>query len=155
MGRICRQYTPEFKREAMALVTEQGYAVTAAARNLGINPNLFHRWKAAVQQHQAVAFPGQGHQTPEHAELRQLREDNRRLQMDRDISKKRRPSSPGTAHELCLNSRGTADVSRTAALCRIAGEWQWVLSVCATRRRPVSASAGVVCSRPAHPLSVS
>ena len=37
MERIRRQYTPEFKREAVALVIEQGYAVTAAARNLGIN----------------------------------------------------------------------------------------------------------------------
>ncbi len=88
MGRRRRQYTPEFKREAVALVTEQGYAVTAAARNLGINSNLLHRWKAAVQQHQAVAFPGQGHQTPEQAELRQLREDNRRLRMEREILKK-------------------------------------------------------------------
>ena len=88
MGRIRRQYTAEFKREAVALVTEQGYAVTAAARNLGINPNLLHRWKTAVQQYQAEAFPGQGHQTPEQAELRQLREDNRRLRMERDILKK-------------------------------------------------------------------
>ena len=88
MGRIRRQYTAEFKREAVALVTEQGYAVTVAARNLGINPNLLHRWKAAVQQQQAEAFPGQGHQTPEQAELRQLREDNRRLRMERDIIKK-------------------------------------------------------------------
>jgi transposase len=88
MGRIRRKYTAEFKREAVALVTEQGYAVTVAARNLGINPNLLHRWKAAVQQHQAEAFPGQGYQTPEQAELRQLREDNRRLRMERDILKK-------------------------------------------------------------------
>ena len=29
-----------------------------------------------------------GHQTPEQAELRQLREDNRRLRMERDILKK-------------------------------------------------------------------
>jgi transposase len=55
MGRILRQYTEEFKREAVVLVTEQGYAVTDAARNLGINPNLFHRWKATMQEDQAVA----------------------------------------------------------------------------------------------------
>ena len=79
MGKIRRQYTAEFKREAVALVTEQGYAVTAAARNFGVNPNLLHRWKANVQRHQAVAFPGQGHQRPDQTELRQLREENRRL----------------------------------------------------------------------------
>jgi len=83
-----RQYTAEFKRDAVALVTEQGYTVTAAARNLGITPKLLSRWKGEQTQHREAAFPGQGHQTPEHAELRRLREDNRRLRMERDILKK-------------------------------------------------------------------
>ena len=83
-----RQYTAEFKRGAVALVMEQGYTITAAARNLGITPKLLSRWKGEQQQQREAAFPGQGHQTPEHAELRQLREDNRRLRMERDILKK-------------------------------------------------------------------
>ena len=83
-----RQYTPEFKRDAVALVMEQGYAMTIAAQNLGITAKLLSRWKREQQQHRDAAFPGQGHQTPEHAELRQLREDNRRLRMERDILKK-------------------------------------------------------------------
>ena len=83
-----RQYTAEFKRDAVALVMEQGYALTVAAQNLGITPKLLSRWKGEQQQHRDAAFPGQGHQTPEHAELRQLREDNRRLRMERDILKK-------------------------------------------------------------------
>jgi len=88
MGTTRRQYTAEFKRDAVALVTEQGYAVAAAARNLGITPKLLSRWKGEQQRHQEGAFPGQGHQTPEHAQLRQLQEDNRRLRMERDILKK-------------------------------------------------------------------
>ena len=88
MGITRRQYTAEFKRDAVALVTEQGYAVAAAARNLGIMPKLLSRWKGEHQQDREAAFPGQGHQTPEHAELRQLREENRRLRMERDILKK-------------------------------------------------------------------
>ena len=83
-----RPYTAEFKRDAVALVTEQGYAVTAAARNLGITPKLLSRWKGEQTQDRDAAFPGQGHQTPEHAELRRLREENRRLRMERDILKK-------------------------------------------------------------------
>ena len=31
-----RQYTAEFKREAVELVTNQGYTIAEAARNLGI-----------------------------------------------------------------------------------------------------------------------
>ena len=80
-----RQYTAEFKRDAVALVMEHGYALTVAAQNLGITPKLLSRWKGEHQQHRDAAFPGQGHQTPEHAELRQLREENRRLRMERDI----------------------------------------------------------------------
>jgi len=83
-----RQYTAAFKRDAVGLVTTQGYTVTAAARNLGINPNLLYRWKAEYSEVGDHAFPGQGHQTPEQAELRQLREENRRLRLERDILKK-------------------------------------------------------------------
>ena len=83
-----RQYTAEFKRDAVALVTEQGSTVTAAARNLGITPKLLSRWKGEPTQQRDAAFPGKGQQTPEHAELRQLREENRRLRMERDILKK-------------------------------------------------------------------
>jgi transposase len=67
---------------------EQGYTITVAAQNLGITPKLLSRWKSEHQQYRDVAFPGQGHQTPAQAELRQLREENRRLRMERDILKK-------------------------------------------------------------------
>ena len=40
-----RQYTEEFKREAIRLVTEQGYGVSETARNLGINAHMLGRWK--------------------------------------------------------------------------------------------------------------
>ena len=83
-----RQYTAEFKRDAVGLVTTQGYTVTAAARNLGINPNVLYRWKAEYGKEGSQAFPGTGHQTPEQAEIRQLREENRRLRLERDILKK-------------------------------------------------------------------
>ncbi|WP_440867104.1 transposase [Symbiopectobacterium purcellii] len=32
-----RQFTPEFKKEAVALVTEQGYTIARAAASLGIS----------------------------------------------------------------------------------------------------------------------
>ena len=38
-----KQYTKEFKEEAVALVTEQGYSVPEAAQSLGLNPNLLYR----------------------------------------------------------------------------------------------------------------
>ncbi len=82
-----RQYTAAFKRDAVALVMEQGYTLTLAGQNLGITAKLLSRWKREQQHHQDAAFPGQGHQTPEQSELRMLREDNQRLRMERDILK--------------------------------------------------------------------
>jgi len=87
-GQARKEYTPEFKREAVALVTEQGYTLVGAARNLGIHRDMLRRWKREVAQDGAVAFPGKGQQTPEQAELSRLRAENRRLQMERDILKK-------------------------------------------------------------------
>jgi transposase len=35
-----KKYTREFKEEAVKLITDQGYQVAEAARNLGINENM-------------------------------------------------------------------------------------------------------------------
>ena len=81
-------YSTEFKQEAVRLIIEQRYGVAETARNLGINVNMLRRWKQAYPTHAAAAFPGNGHRTPEQEALRQLREENKRLRMERDILKK-------------------------------------------------------------------
>jgi transposase len=83
-----KTYTAEFKREAVRLVTEQHYGVAETARNLGINVNMLRRWKQEYTANTHAAFPGHGHLTPEQAELRQLRDEVKRLRMERDILKK-------------------------------------------------------------------
>ena len=45
-----RNYSNEFKVEAVKLVTDQGYPVAEAARNLGVNANLLGRWKKESEQ---------------------------------------------------------------------------------------------------------
>ena len=42
--RAYRQYPREFKEEAVALSTDQGYSVQKAADSLGIRGNLLYRW---------------------------------------------------------------------------------------------------------------
>ena len=88
MARQRRSYTSEFKVEAVKLVTEKGYSVAEAARSLGIGENLLRNWKQAFESHGDQAFPGNGNLPAIEEELRQLRADNRRLQMERDILKK-------------------------------------------------------------------
>jgi transposase len=80
-----RHYGDEFKREAVRLVTEQGYGVSETARNLGINAHMLGRWKREVEAQQSAAFPGNGRVSPAQEELQRLREDNKRLRMERDI----------------------------------------------------------------------
>lgn len=78
------KYSPEFKEEAVKLVTEQGYGTSQAARNLGINPNVLSRWK----REQVEENNGSRLSHDEKAELQLLREENRRLKMEREILKK-------------------------------------------------------------------
>jgi transposase len=83
-----RTYTAEFKREAVHLVTEQGYALAEAARNLGLNPHMLQRWKRELAEEAHAAFPGNGRVSPAQEELHRLREENKRLRLERDILKK-------------------------------------------------------------------
>jgi transposase len=45
-----KNYTVEFKHEAVRLVTEQGYSISQAARNLDINMNMLRRWKRQIEE---------------------------------------------------------------------------------------------------------
>jgi len=83
-----KSYTPEFKKDAVRLVTEQGYKVTEAARNLGLNPSVLQRWKTELASAGPNAFPGKGRLNPEQEELQRLRKENQRLKMEREILKK-------------------------------------------------------------------
>ena len=72
--------------EAVGLVRDQGYSISEAARNLGINANMLGRWKREVEE--GDAFPGHGHMKPMEEELRRLQRENKRLRMEREILKK-------------------------------------------------------------------
>jgi len=82
-----KKYTQEFKEEAVKLITEQGYRVTEAARNLGINENMLGRWKREFEGGGEGTSGLQG-RTVMQAELKRLRKENKRLKMEREILKK-------------------------------------------------------------------
>ncbi|MBE0389471.1 hypothetical protein PLUTE_b0437 [Pseudoalteromonas luteoviolacea DSM 6061] len=82
--RTNRSYTAEFKQEAVALVTEQGYSVSKAAASLGITDKLLYNWKAKVEAEQS----GANLNADERAELLKLRKENKELRMEKEILKK-------------------------------------------------------------------
>lgn len=47
---IRKQYTKEFKLDAISQVMDQGYSVAEAARSLEINANMLRRW---IKEYQA------------------------------------------------------------------------------------------------------
>lgn len=82
-----RKYTQEYKEDAVKLVTEQGYKISEAARNLGINTNLLGRWKRQYEVGDGDYF-NPGDKIAVQSELKRLRKENKRLQMEREILKK-------------------------------------------------------------------
>jgi transposase len=82
-----KKYTREFKQDAVRLVTEQGYNQSEAARNLGIDRGMLGRWVKELQENESEAFRGNGKLTAEQEELRRLREENRRLKLEREVLK--------------------------------------------------------------------
>lgn len=88
MSKERRQFDRAFKVEAVRLVTEEGRAVAAVARDLGIGENLLHRWKQQFTDQREQAFVGTGNLTPEQAELRRLRRELVDVTEERDILKK-------------------------------------------------------------------
>ncbi|MEW7980255.1 MAG: transposase, partial [Candidatus Sedimenticola endophacoides] len=83
-----KKYSKEFKLDAVSLVLEQDYSRAEAARNLGINAQMLGRWVKEAQADDGQAFRGNGKMTPEQEVIRRLKEENKRLQMERDILKK-------------------------------------------------------------------
>ncbi|WP_404389846.1 IS3 family transposase [Pseudoalteromonas phenolica] len=82
--RTNRNYTAEFKQEAVALVTEQGYSVPKAAASLGITDKILYNWKAKAEAEQS----GTSLNADERAELLRLRKENKELRMEKEILKK-------------------------------------------------------------------
>jgi transposase len=88
MAKARRTFTPEFKVQAVKLVTEQGKSIAEVARDLDLGESMLRSWKQALASTGAQAFPGHGNPPALEEELRRLRAENKRLTMERDILKK-------------------------------------------------------------------
>jgi len=83
MGR--RKFSREFKISAVSLVQQQGYSVAEAAKSLGIDATSLRGW---LKRFPADGAPPANQGESVQAELRRLREEVRRLTMEREILKK-------------------------------------------------------------------
>jgi len=81
-----KQYTKEFKTEAVDLTRQPGMSLARVARDLDLNEGMLSRWRQELEGHKNQAFPGQGN--AHDAELRRLQRENEVLRQERDILKK-------------------------------------------------------------------
>jgi transposase len=83
--RTRREYTKEFKEDAVRLAKERGN-INEAARGLGINASVLRRWKRQHEEAPGQAFPGKG--KPRDAEMAVLQRELRRIKEENEILKK-------------------------------------------------------------------
>jgi transposase len=82
------KYTKEFKQDAVKLVLEQGYSANEVGRRLGVNQSNVSRWVREFRRDQQDAAEGEIPRRELEAEVRRLKKENQRLQMEREILKK-------------------------------------------------------------------
>ena len=84
-----KKYSKEFKLDAVSLVLDQGYTRKEAAKSLDINEQMLGRWvKEHRESEDGQAFRGNGKLTPEQEEIKKLKAQVKRLEMEREVLKK-------------------------------------------------------------------
>ncbi|HEX3631594.1 MAG TPA: transposase [Casimicrobiaceae bacterium] len=92
MERQRRDFSPEFKADAVRMVKAGGKQVTQLARELNVSRQMLYSWVRQADRRKgkppAEVFPGHGRRSAEQAELERLRRENARLKVDVEILKK-------------------------------------------------------------------
>ena len=83
-----KDFTKEFKLEAVRLLESSGRPAAAVARELGIRRNQLYKWHHELRNKAERAFPGRGPRPEMADELTRLRRENAQLKEERDILKK-------------------------------------------------------------------
>jgi transposase len=84
-----RQYSKEFKVDAVELLMRNNKSITETAASLGIRHDLLSRWRKEYSASKATPFPGSGHmKDPEDERFRKLERELRIVTEEREILKK-------------------------------------------------------------------
>jgi len=74
-------FTEDFKRDAVAQITERGYPVAEVSQRLGVSPHSLYAWKKKFSK-------ASGSGDDKDAEIRRLKRELTRVTEERDILKK-------------------------------------------------------------------
>lgn len=84
-SRSRRRFSDEFKRDAVEIVRSSGKSIAEVARELGIYDSSLGNW---VRQDQVRRGEREGLTSDERQELAELRRENARLRMERELLKR-------------------------------------------------------------------
>ncbi|MBK3869738.1 IS3 family transposase [Pseudomonas stutzeri] len=88
MSKQRRTFSAEFKREAAALVLDQGYSHIEACRSLGVVDSALRRWVKQLQDERQGVTPKSKALTPEQQKIQELEARINRLEREKAIFKK-------------------------------------------------------------------
>ena len=98
MTKMRREFTPEFKREAVALLASSGRPLMQIATELGISPSMLRTWRTVVHggtprsragsKGSATSSSPMASPADQAAEIARLRRELDRTRMERDVLKK-------------------------------------------------------------------
>lgn len=80
-----RKFSDEFKRDAVEIVTSSGKSIAQVARELGIYDSTLGNW---VKQDEIDRGVRDGVSTSDREEVTELRRENARLRMERELLKR-------------------------------------------------------------------
>src|SRR5450759_1240579 len=84
-----RQFTREFKLEAVRLIKQRGVSYAQASKDLGVHPTQLRNWVKQLADDPQHAFPGHGQMKPEQLEIAQLKRDLQLLRLHLAVAGKR------------------------------------------------------------------
>jgi transposase len=79
------KYPPEFRRDAVAMVLDEGRSIAEVGRAVGVNPGTLGNWVAAERVERGER---KGLARDERGELADLRDEVGQLRMERDLLKR-------------------------------------------------------------------
>jgi transposase len=94
MTKTRREFSPEFKRETVALLESSSRPLSPVAAEIGISPSMLRNWRKVVRggvAHSRTGQPsGTGPASPadQAAEISRLKRELDRTRMERDVLKK-------------------------------------------------------------------
>jgi len=85
---MAKQYSAEFKIEAVKRAEASEGSIASVAKELGVNVNTLHGWLKSYREKPESPFPGSGKLSPGDELIRKLERQNRELREENEILKK-------------------------------------------------------------------